>query len=281
MRNILFIIPPYFSFTSYNTDRLDSIPVFTIPYGILSIISYIRKNANKDVFFEVLDLNLEAFKLLNEGYENTKITSLLISVVEDKINESKYDIVGISALFNNSYAYLDALSFAVKSVEEPPLCIVGGGLASNMYTEVLEKFENIDAVCLAEGENPMLDLINAEEMLPILQTHKSWITKDKINNNFVFQPSYIFDLDEIPILQFDTIELNYYNGRSVDKKFAKKENRNIRQAFADYTKAEGCSCCRDNEGHELANKRLAELLNCEKYEDGSGFNWNKYRTKPV
>ena len=65
------------------------------------------------------------------------------------------------------------------------------------------------------------------------------------------------------------------------KQFAKKENRNIRQAFADYTKAEGCSCCRDNEGHELANKRLAELLNCEKYEDGSGFNWNKYRTKPV
>ena len=52
----------------------------------------------------------------------------------------------------------------------------------------------------------------------------------------------------------------------------------IRQAFADYRRAEGCSCCRDNDAHEEAEKRLAELLKPEPYEDGSGWDWSKYRT---
>ena len=50
----------------------------------------------------------------------------------------------------------------------------------------------------------------------------------------------------------------------------------IRQAFADYYKSEGCSCCRDESKHNEAEKRLAELLKPDMYEDGSGFNWNLY-----
>lgn len=50
----------------------------------------------------------------------------------------------------------------------------------------------------------------------------------------------------------------------------------IRQAFADYRRAEGCSCCRDIEAHKEAENRLAELLQPTPYEDGSGFDWWKY-----
>lgn len=50
----------------------------------------------------------------------------------------------------------------------------------------------------------------------------------------------------------------------------------IRQAFADYRRSEGCSCCRDMDAHEEAEKRLAELLKPEPYEDGSGWDWGKY-----
>ena len=53
----------------------------------------------------------------------------------------------------------------------------------------------------------------------------------------------------------------------------------IRQAFADYRRAEGCSCCRDREAHEEAEKRLAELLKPIPYEDGSGFDWWQYCTE--
>lgn len=51
----------------------------------------------------------------------------------------------------------------------------------------------------------------------------------------------------------------------------------IRQAFADYRRSEGCSCCRDMDAHEEAEKRLAELLKPEPYEDGSGYDWESVR----
>jgi hypothetical protein len=53
----------------------------------------------------------------------------------------------------------------------------------------------------------------------------------------------------------------------------------IRQAFADYRQAEGCSCCRNITEHEKAEKRLAELLNPAPYDDNIGFDWSQYCTK--
>lgn len=53
----------------------------------------------------------------------------------------------------------------------------------------------------------------------------------------------------------------------------------IRQAFADYRRAEGCSCCRDNDAYKEAEKRLAELLKPMPYDDGSGFDWWQYCTE--
>jgi len=53
----------------------------------------------------------------------------------------------------------------------------------------------------------------------------------------------------------------------------------IRRAIADYKWSEGCSCCRDNDAHEEAGKRLGKLLRIPKYKDGSGYDWSRFRTK--
>lgn len=52
--------------------------------------------------------------------------------------------------------------------------------------------------------------------------------------------------------------------------------KEIRQAFADYCRSEGCSCCRNKEEHDKAEEKLAEILKPDKYEDGSGYDWYKY-----
>jgi len=52
----------------------------------------------------------------------------------------------------------------------------------------------------------------------------------------------------------------------------------IRTAFADYTQTEGCSCCRDIDGHTINAERLAKLLNVEPYNDNSGYDFSKYRS---
>lgn len=238
-KSILFIIPPYFNFSSLHSDRLDSIPVFTLPYGILSIVTFLKEFATVDLDVEVLDLNLEAFNILNKAESDDvlgSVDALLNKTVSQKLAEKSFDIVGISALFNNSYKYLESLSAVIKAVESPPLCLVGGGLASNLHQDILKKIPNIDAACLAEGETPMLDLINAENTQAALAEHKSWITLDKIQQGLSFFPSYISDLDIIPILDYGSIDLQHYNGRSVDKRYAGQEDK---QEFSIHT-SRGC-----------------------------------------
>lgn len=52
----------------------------------------------------------------------------------------------------------------------------------------------------------------------------------------------------------------------------------IRKAVADYMESEGCSCCRDIEGHAEHTKRLAELLDVPMYKDGSGYDFRQFRS---
>lgn len=56
---------------------------------------------------------------------------------------------------------------------------------------------------------------------------------------------------------------------------ARVNTTKIREAFARYVDTEGCSCCRDSEGHEVAEKELAELLKPLPYVDSSGWDWDK------
>ncbi|MGV8863241.1 MAG: hypothetical protein ACOH2T_19005 [Pseudomonas sp.] len=50
----------------------------------------------------------------------------------------------------------------------------------------------------------------------------------------------------------------------------------IRTAVAEYMYSEGCGCCRGSD-HEGNTEVLAELLDMDKYSDGSGYDYFKYR----
>lgn len=64
--------------------------------------------------------------------------------------------------------------------------------------------------------------------------------------------------------------------KTVDKQEVVELIAEIREAFADYMASEGCSCCRDTEGHGLALARLEKLLVMDRYSDGSGVDYAKY-----
>lgn len=57
-----------------------------------------------------------------------------------------------------------------------------------------------------------------------------------------------------------------------------KKLKLVRQALADYMYAEGCSCCRNEEAHVEAAKRLAELLEVPPYEDSNAYQFYMFRT---
>jgi hypothetical protein len=58
-----------------------------------------------------------------------------------------------------------------------------------------------------------------------------------------------------------------------------KREMEIRTALADYMLSEGCSCCRKAEKHDEAKERLSELLDVPKYEDDSGYDFYKFRSR--
>ena len=59
---------------------------------------------------------------------------------------------------------------------------------------------------------------------------------------------------------------------------AMSKTARIRRAVADYMYSEGCSCCRDVEGHKKHAAALAKLLGVSMYKDKSGWNFAKFRT---
>lgn len=57
----------------------------------------------------------------------------------------------------------------------------------------------------------------------------------------------------------------------------KKEREEIRRLVADYMGSEGCNCCRGDD-HDKHAEALGKLLKVKKYEDGSGYDFRRYRT---
>jgi hypothetical protein len=52
----------------------------------------------------------------------------------------------------------------------------------------------------------------------------------------------------------------------------------LRRAVADYMWSEGCGCCSDREAHKDHATQLAKLLRVPMYEDGSGYDFRRFRT---
>jgi len=64
---------------------------------------------------------------------------------------------------------------------------------------------------------------------------------------------------------------------SKERKTVKVEE--IRQAFADYVRSEGCDCCTNKEAHDDAAARIAKLLNVPLFDDKSGYDFWRFASE--
>jgi hypothetical protein len=53
----------------------------------------------------------------------------------------------------------------------------------------------------------------------------------------------------------------------------------IRTAITDYINSEGCGCCEGCD-HDEHKKIIAELLDVPPYSDNSGYDFDKFKSKP-
>jgi radical SAM superfamily enzyme YgiQ (UPF0313 family) len=222
---ILFVIPPYFEIDDYISKQLKlKAPIFTLPSGVLSMSAYIKAYLEREIHIEVIDLNLEAFKLCSI---TTEITAELKNVIKEKIQRFQPDIIGISALFDTCYNHLELISAASKAVKNDALVVMGGGIATNLYNKILNDFPSIDALCFGEGEIPMCELSKAENVNEYFMSCSAWITRDSIKQGCVPQAVFVQNLDEIPFPDYKLMNINEYSGREIDKLSSSKNSQQL------------------------------------------------------
>lgn len=224
---LLFVIPPYFDAADYlNKDKAAIQPAFTIPYGILSMQAYIGEHGKSAHDIRIIDLNINFKQLLTDGLVDDFI-SVFCAEIKTIMNEFRPNMVGISALFNSSSRYIEKLAFAIKEVDRNVMTLAGGGLPSAAYSILLNNCPDLDAVCKGEGEIPLCDLMDSDDPWSLLRTHPSWICRDGIAIGKQPQHTFIHDLDDIPPFDYRSIDLQFYNQRSIGKKNADEPKREM------------------------------------------------------
>jgi len=196
MTNVLFIVPPLLPLDSQQWETVTALPL-----GLLSIASYVEKHVQVD--FKILDLVVESPK--------RSILEDLLKKAMLELYDEPPDIVGISAIFNSNMGYLYSISRTIKQLWSETLVVVGGGAPTILYKEVFDIAPDIDAAAIGEGENPFLELVQAAHRKQYLQTAPGWMTRDRTDEPCM---DMLSDLDEIPPLRYDLVELNSYQDQS-------------------------------------------------------------------
>jgi anaerobic magnesium-protoporphyrin IX monomethyl ester cyclase len=227
VKRLLFIIPPYFNADDYlNKSRAAVLPAFTIPYGILSLKSYLGATCRSPIELEMLDLNITLQELVDN-----KIAGDYMAVfrreIEKRLRELSPHFVGVSALFNSSSRYIQDIVKSCKDFDPDIITLAGGGLPSAAYKLMLESCPQLDAICKGEGELPLRELLDADDAWQVLRAHRSWITRDALRSDKIPEHAFIENLDEIPPLNYTSINFDFYNNRSIDKQYAGSPKREM------------------------------------------------------
>ena len=204
--NVLFIIPPAVSIGELLKHSPTAKWVYPfVPMGVLSIASYTGEHA--DVDFMIWDLSVEISNFINNSC-SLSLNDFIMQQMSNLYTKKQPDIIGISAIFNSNGGYLHPISNQAKNLWPDVLVVTGGGLPTNIPEHVFKNAPCVDAINIGEGEIPFLELVLADDRKKHLSSADGWMTSDRIDFNS--NRKVIFNLDEIPFLRYDLIDMKNY-----------------------------------------------------------------------
>lgn len=196
MHKLLLVVPDH-----SNTEINKYIKTLTIPYGVLSLASYVEYYC-PETKCEILDFN--AIDSKKNPYEELR----------KKLIEFNPDFLGISAMFNSSFDQIGPICEMAKSINQDINTFAGGVLATNLVEDIFETTELLDAISYGEGEIPLKDMFLSDNIKETLKTHRSWITKNDFINGKKASVTFVQNLDDIPLIDYSKIDINKYTGRT-------------------------------------------------------------------
>jgi anaerobic magnesium-protoporphyrin IX monomethyl ester cyclase len=190
---VLLINPPPYNHAG-NSRFLEKTPIqtYTMPLGLGYIASYLEKHG-----YEVSILDAYAKKL---SYEE----------IEGSIREMRPDIIGITCLSDQRAAWFRLID-VIRKADSTIKIVLGGAHPSLLTEQVLMHFRP-DAVVLGEGEETMLELIEAWENKRDLDAVKG-IAYMKDGKVIITLPrERIKALDDLPFPAYHLVNQSDYQG---------------------------------------------------------------------
>jgi anaerobic magnesium-protoporphyrin IX monomethyl ester cyclase len=200
-KRILFVIPSY----SHAVIDLHSSPVNVVPFGVLSLASYIEHYCPW-VECEILDFNTESQE-----------TAQQYALLKSKTMNFKPDIAGLSVMYNACKDQIAPFAKIIKDINPDTILITGGIMATNMPDEIFSESLLVDAVCFGEGEIPVRDLLCSNDPHLLFQEHPSWILNNKARNKKQPSQSFVINLDEIPPIHYSLVDGKKYTSQFRNK----------------------------------------------------------------
>ena len=225
-----FVNPPSNISTIQKNGRLFGSLITDIPLGPISLSAYLKKYI--DIKIDLCDFNVQLNKAKYFTYTN--FIDYFSEVIRNEYSMNDYDYIGISALFTPTYDSIIDLSSVARSIFPDSIILVGGNFPTAMYEQILNDSSAIDAVCYGEGEKALLNLIMADDKTEYINSSNSWINHKKLlSKKYTLEHDFIWDLDEIPFLDYDILDLDGYKINPTSSRYAVKEKHD--DNIKDYT----------------------------------------------
>ncbi len=218
----LLIIPPNITFEAFVNPSANSkywthangkrygVLITDVPLGVLTISAWLKEKCDAEV--KVIDFNTE----IHQTWDDPDATSFhdWFERVLSSVKKSGFepDLIGFSSLFITGYENLLSLADISKQIFPQAFRICGGNLPTTMYREVFaDSPEAFDALCFGEGELPLSELMAAENKQDYCNASAQWVTRESVKAGALYQHNFISNLDEIPDLDYDCIDLEAYH----------------------------------------------------------------------
>jgi len=222
-KKVLLIVLPYvMSRGALPSTKLRSF--VTLPYGLLSMVSYARKHCAERHAIEILDFNLFS-------------AGDYLKALSDKLDELNPDIAGLSMMFDNSYPALGEITELLRNYRQDILIVMGGAATVPSYKTILEEQPAIDAICYSEGEAPFARLLDSDSPADDVGKLPSWITRNNLRQKEAPVKTFIESLDDVIDVDYTFLNVADYPMKEAFSPFVRAE-QNQKQFFVITTR--GC-----------------------------------------
>ncbi len=194
------------------------------------------------------------FMTLSEDYSRNYTISELSKLLKICY---KSDVIGISSYASTSKRANRIIAFLKSKIPEIP--IVYGGVHATISPE--DCIKQTDLVCVGEGEETILELVNAlEKNKPINKIKNLWI-RDKKSGEVIKNPvrPTIDNLDLLPLPDYDT-KTNYILDNGNLRKFQEKDLAGGIFFLTGRGCPYGCDYCSNSFFNELYKGKCKQIL---------------------